>query len=155
MFQAAVETPPIWLHTPPANKANIFPGNSSAPRAAIEAVLRKVLVRAGVQPSVNCSVPHVETPLLQGPRGDVVTVLNWARRSCWDHAKVHWADVACAPMELELNVSLGYVPSIVRSAERGLLARRKGPGVGWSVAEGGKLRVQLAVGSADFLSFFK
>ena len=40
-------------------------------------------------------------------------------------------------------------------AERGLLAKRKGPGVGWSVAEGGKLRLQLAVGSADFLSFFK
>ena len=155
MFQAAVETPPIWLHTPPSNKVNIFPGNSSAPRAAIEAVLRKVLVRAGVRPSVNCSVPHVETPLLRGPRGDVVTVLNWAQRSCWDHTKVQWADVACAPTELELNVSLGYVPSSVRSAERGLLARHEGAGAGWSLAEGGTLRVRLAVGSADFLSFFK
>ena len=105
--------------------------------------------------SVNCSVPHVETPLLRGPRGDVVTVLNWAQRSCWDHTKVQWADVACAPTELELNVSLGYVPSSVRSAERGLLARHEGAGAGWSLAEGGTLRVRLAVGSADFLSFFK
>ena len=45
---------------------------------------------------------------------------------------------------------------------RGLLARHVGAGAGWSLAEGGlggglrvRLRVRLAVGSADILLFFK
>ena len=41
------------------------------------------------------------------------------------------------------------------SGVRGLLARHVGAGAGWSLAEGGRLRVRLAVGSADILLFFK
>ena len=158
IYEAATGPDPRKERVMPVPKINIFPGNSTGTRAVIESVFASILADAGVDVPVRCSKPHIETPLLEGPRGAVVTVLNWAYRSCWDEASVHAADLRCEPFSVQLNVSLSFVPTSVLSAEHGALTRRPERGSkelnSWTVMSG-FVQVWLSLDSADFISFYR
>ena len=62
---------------------------------------------------VQVSIDEIEAPLLSSPKGDVVTVLNHALlgNSAWTNVTFD------NNLPMELNVSLGYVPSSVLSTQ--------------------------------------
>lgn len=93
----------------------------------------------GAKPPVTSSSLEVETPLLVGPKGSVVTLLNWAHKEFNASTKL-----------LELNVTLGFTPSSVESVEHGPLTAT--PAVG---AAPGTVTVQVPLAAADFLLFHK
>ena len=76
-----------------------------------------MLQHVGVGAPVSVSVDNVEAPMLTGPDGDVVIVLNHA--ALGNVGYVNSAIVGNLP--LELNVTLGYTPSSVTSVELGTL----------------------------------
>jgi hypothetical protein len=90
-------------------------------------------------PPVRTSSLEVEAPLLAGPTGSVVTLLNWARTEF----------NATNGGNLAVQIVLGFTPSKVESVEHGVLATvpLAAPEVGVA------LSVPLA--AADFLLFYK
>ena len=99
----------------------------------------------GVVPSVATSSLHVEAPLLEGPAGSVVTLLNWLPATAQWHGRVFNASTTM----LTVEVNLGFAPSKVQSAEHGALTATSVPGTR------GAVRVTLPLASADFLMFHK
>ena len=82
---------------------------------------------------VQVSAKDVQTPLLRGPAGDVVTLLNWNQ----------------ANKSLELNVSrLGYTPTKVVSMEHGTIQFHE-------QAPGQLLTMALPLGSADMVLIYR
>ena len=117
-------------------------GNAS--QQTIMAMLDLVTEAAGVKLPVTHNGGlgggfGVETPLLVGPAGSVVTLLNWAGQ-----------EFNSSTGMLTLNISLGFVPSKAQSVEQGVLHPKP-------VAGGvkGDVTVTLPLASADILSFYK
>ena len=96
----------------------------------------------GVIPPVTTSNMHVEAPLLQGPTGSVVTLLNWSPD---DTNKI----VNASTSLLTVEVALGFSPSKVESVEHGALTATPVPG------KTGVVSVRLPLASADFLMYHK
>jgi hypothetical protein len=85
-------------------------------------------------PPVTASEPWIETPLLTGKDGAVVTLLNWGGQG--------------AIAMLDLNVTLDFVPSRVESVVHG-------PTVATKNGEESGLTLSLPLDSADFLLFHR
>lgn len=99
----------------------------------------------GVIPPVTASSLHVETPLLEGPQGSVVTLLNWLPASPQWHGRFFNASTSL----LTVQVRLGFAPSKVESVEHGVL---KATAV---VGRDDMVSVKLPLASADFLLYHK
>ena len=99
----------------------------------------------GVAPPVTTSSLHVEAPLLAGPAGSVVTLLNWLPKSAQWHGGVFNASTSL----LTVEVALGFAPSKVRSVEHGALAATPVAG------KSGVVSVTLPLAAADFLLYYK
>ena len=93
----------------------------------------------GVVPPVTTSSLNVEAPLLQGPAGSVVTLLNWNNGVPFN----------ASTSMLTVDVALGFTPSKVESVEHGSL--KATPVVG----KAGVVSVTLPLASADFLLYHK
>ena len=93
-----------------------------------------------VVPPVTTSSLHVEAPLLQGPEGSVVTLLNWMPDR---------APFSKNTSMLTVDVALGFKPSKVESVEHGVLMPVPGN------SGTAQTRVTLPLASADFLLFHK
>ena len=92
-----------------------------------------------VEPPVSSSSLEVEAPLLAGPKGSVMTLLNWV----WTH---HQFNASTAL--LTVNVSLGFNnPSKVESVEHGTV--KAAPIAG----KAGAVTVTVPLASADLLLF--
>jgi hypothetical protein len=131
-----------------------------------------------VQQPVTTSSLHVEAPLLEGPEGSVVTLLNWmpgAQNAFWegaigtrerslyqdrlgtkqDNSKkrvafcVGGVTFSSNTSMLSVDVVLGFKPSKVESVEHGALTATPVPG------RSGAVRVTLPLASADFLLYHK
>ena len=98
------------------------------------------LDRGGVVAPVTTSSLHVEAPLLEGPKGSVVTLLNWVPGR---------AEFGANSSMLTVDVALGFTPTKVESVEHGVLAAKPVP------SKSGLLRVTLPLASADFVLFHK
>jgi hypothetical protein len=94
---------------------------------------------AGVIPPVTTSSLHVEAPLLESPKGAVVTLLNWYPGG----AQFNESN------PLIVNVSLGFTPAKVQSVEHGVLHAKPIAG------KAGDVSVTVPLASADFLMFHK
>ena len=109
----------------------------SAPQANIGKILASVVNKAATSAptaaplvSVTTNVTWVETPLLHGALGSVVTLLNWS---------------PAGPIEaLTVNVSLGFTPSKVESCVHGAVV---------SKMTGEVLSLTVPLENADFLVF--
>ena len=99
----------------------------------------------GVAPPVTTSSTHVEAPLLEGPAGSVVTLLNWVPASPQWHGRVFNASTSL----LTVEVALGFTPSKVQSVEHGALSATPVAG------KSGVVSVTLPLESADFLLYYK
>ena len=77
----------------------------------------------GVTAPVQVSLDEIEAPLLSSPDGDVVTVLNHALlgNPAWT-VNANGSSTFENNLPIELNVSLGYVPSSVLSTQLGPLS---------------------------------
>ena len=91
----------------------------------------------GVVPPVTTSSLFVEAPLLAGPAGSVVTLLNWSPRQF------------SAADALTVEVALGFAPSKVESVEHGVLKATPVAG------KAGVVSVALPLAAADFLMYHK
>lgn len=127
-----------------------FPGTSrlegyaGAPGAASQWTLTGLLYNvtcelgAGSAPAVSSSL-DVETPLLEGPTGSVITLLNWSPQQFNSTTAL-----------LTINVTgLSFKPSKVESIEHGVVQTK--PIAGSSNG----LAMSLPLASADFLLFHK
>ena len=83
---------------------------------------------------------HVEAPLLAGPEGSVVTLLNWMP------AGAQFNNTSM----LTVDAVLGFKPSKVESVEHGVLTASAVPG-----SSSGAVRVSVPLASADFLLYHK
>ena len=110
-------------------------GNASM--HTLMAVLENITAGAADAP-VTASSRLVETPLLAGPEGSVVTLLNWARHEFNSSTGL-----------LTLNISLGFAPSKASSVEHGAIVAKPLAG------EKGAVTVTVPLQSADFLLFHK
>lgn len=99
----------------------------------------------GVIPPVTTSSLHVEAPLLEGPQGSVVTLLNWLPSTAQWHDRVFNASTTM----LTVEVVLGFSPSKVQSVEHGALTATPVPGKTLAFS------VTLPLSSADFLMYHK
>ena len=93
----------------------------------------------GVVPPVTTSSLDVEAPLLAGPLGSVVTLLNWAERPFNSSTGL-----------ITVNATLGFVPSRAESVLHGPL--HPTPIAGHGAAA---VTVTLPLDAADFLLFYK
>ena len=94
-------------------------GNAHQPlqQDAIASLLQNMVQRVGVGKPVSVSVDNVEAPMLTGPDGDVVTVLNHAALGNLSYVN----GTIGGNLPLDLNVTLGYTPSSVASMQLGTL----------------------------------
>ena len=93
-------------------------------------------IGAGSSPVTSSSL-SVETPLLEGPTGSVITLLNWSPQKFNSSTSL-----------LTLNVTgLSFKPSKVESVEHGVVQAKP-------LASGG-VTLSLPLASADFLLFHK
>lgn len=99
----------------------------------------------GVIPRVQTSSMHVEAPLLEGPTGSVVALLNWLPQTPEWHGRVFNASTSL----LTVEVDLGFAPTKVQSVEQGVLKATPIPG------KSGVVSVTLPLTSADFLMYYK
>ena len=95
----------------------------------------------GVVPPVTTSSLWVEAPLLEGPKGSVVTLLNWVL----GHNRAFNASTSL----LTVEVTLGFSPSKVQSVEHGVLKVTPVKG------KRGAVSVTLPLASADVLMYYK
>lgn len=128
--------------------------------ATVSAMLANLTQAVGVTPPVTVSVPWIEAPLLHGPEGSVVSLLNWTDHGQDDTASSsksmlddprgssqHRDDVPPVGATIQLNVTLGFEPASVTSVKCGALPMTKlGNGI---------VGVTLPLGAADFLLFRK
>eukprot|EP01052_Picozoa_sp_SAG31_P014628 SAG31_NODE_916_length_11047_cov_3.507033_10_plen_375_part_00 len=105
----------------------------------LRAVLWNITTKlGGAMPSVRTNSLEVETPLLAGPTGSVVTLLNWAHK-----------EFNTSTGLLHLNVTLGFKPSKIESVEHGPIVPMPTAGSDGTVSLG------VPLSSADFLLFHK
>ena len=109
-----------------------------------------------VLPPVTVSREWIETPLLHGPTGSVVTLLNWTTHG---QDIMHSAAAKIVPpgpshepnggpsLPLVVNVTLGYEPKSARSVKRGALPM--------TTLGHGRVQVTVTLAAADFLIFEK
>jgi hypothetical protein len=94
-----------------------------AQKNAIASLLANLVKQyGGVAAPVHVSIDEIEAPLLSSPQGDVVTVLNHALlgNPAWT-VHPNGSSTFETNLPIELNVSLGYVPSSVLSTQLGPL----------------------------------
>ena len=129
-------------------------GGSGANEKAISTILSNLTSAAGVVPPVSVSSLWVEAPLLHGPDGSVVALLNWTDHGYDDvtsDASVRGprktSTLAANHGVVDINITLGYDPTSATSVKHGALAITK--------LAPGTVHVQLKLGAADFLMFRK
>ena len=135
-----------WCSKYPANVSGTpFQASMAASQQTIKALLWNITTGlGGAKLPVTTSSPDVEAPLLAGPTGSVVTLLNWRFNTTYPF----YANATSVPA-LTVNVSLGFTPTKVESVEHGPLTAQPIAG------ETGVVTVTVPLESADLLLFHK
>jgi hypothetical protein len=141
-----------WCSKYPANVSGTpFQADMLASQQTVRALLWNVTVGlGGVVPPVTTNALAIEAPLLEGPTGSVVTLLNWGRNTSYPFfpGGKNGSSIPSAK-PLTVNVVLGFTPSRAESVEHGALTVALIPG------QVGAVTVTLPLAGADMLLFHK
>jgi hypothetical protein len=135
----------------------------SASCDAVSTMLANLTSAAGVIPPVSVSSEWIEAPLLHGPAGSVVALLNWtdhgyddgidggvdeATKTLHRRGAHHAREGGHAPSGdiVELNITLGFEPSSVTSVKHasGIQVTSLGKGI---------VNIRLPLAAVDFIMF--
>lgn len=116
--------------------STVYTYHSHSSAETLFTVLRNITALSRAHVPVSASHSSVETPLLEGPTGSVVTLLNWANQQFNRSTSL-----------LTLNMTLGFTPVRAESVLWGKLEPK--------ALSGGRVSVTLPLDAADFLLFYK
>jgi hypothetical protein len=137
-------------------------GGTDADESAVSTILANLTSAAGVVPPVSASLPWIETPLLHGPEGSVLAVLNWTDHGYDVTGSNNWNEHAYTNVNrrkrkmqgwgggdgtIDVNITLGYEPASATSVKLGELTMIQ---IG-----AGSVNIKLKLGAADFVLFRK